>query len=161
MAKKRYGNRGTKKDAHVASMPVSGPGDSQSVPRNEGGYSRRGAKNWADGFNGPVGISSPGPSSNLMGSGKPLGSFVAQSSSSSPRPSSQDFKKLASSVKGKKTIARGTHLNAKSVTAVNPLSNSFVANVTSIFSDRAAPLTREKCGSTDRIFKFTTHSLAG
>ena len=45
MAKKRYGNRGTKKDAHVASMPVSGPGDSQSVPLNEGGYSRRGAEN--------------------------------------------------------------------------------------------------------------------
>ena len=108
-----------------------------------------------------MGISSPGPSSNLIGFGKPLGSFVAQSNSSSPRPSSQAFKKLASSVKGKKTIARGTHLNAKSITAVNPLSNSFTANVTSISSDRAVPLTREKCGSTDRIFEFTTHSLAG
>lgn len=107
-----------------------------------------------------MGISSPGPSSNLIGFGKPLGSFVAQSNSSSPRPSSQAFKKLASSVKGKKTIARGTHLNAKSITAVNPLSNSFTANVTSISSDRAVPLTREKCGSTDRIFEFTTHSLA-
>ena len=131
------------------------------MPRNEGGYPRRGAEKWATGFNGPMGVSSPGPSSNLMGFGKPLVSAVAQSSSTSPRPSSQALKKLASSMKGKKTIARGPHLKAKPIIAANALSNSFAVNIISISSDRVAPLTREKCGSTDRVFEFTMHSLAG
>ena len=124
------------------------------MPRNEGGYPRRGAEKWAISFNGPMGVSSPGPSSNLMGFGKPLVSTVAQSSSTSPRPSSQALKKLASSVKGKKTIARGPHLKAKPIIAANPLSNSFATNIISISSDRVAPLTREKCGSTNHVFEY-------
>ena len=88
-------------------------------------------------------------------------SNVAQSSCTSPRPSSQALRKLASSVKGKKTIARGPHLKAKPIITANPLSNSFTANIISISFDHVAPLTREKCGSTDHVFEFTTHSLAG
>ena len=131
------------------------------MPRNEGGYPRRGVEKWAASFNGPMGVSSPGPSSNLMRFGKPLVSNVAQSSSTSPRPSSQALKKLASSVKGKKTIARGLHLKAKPIIAANPLSNSFATNIISISSDRVAPLTCEKCGSTGHVFEFTMQSLAG
>nr|POE89017.1 hypothetical protein CFP56_47318 [Quercus suber] len=95
-----------------------------------------------------------------MGFGKSTDTNLAQSSGFSPSSSRQVTKKLASSVKGKKAIARGSLLKASSNVAVNPLSNSFAANITSLSSNRVSP-THEKCGSSEPIFEFTVSSLTG
>nr|POE75443.1 hypothetical protein CFP56_50698 [Quercus suber] len=142
------------------STPFSGPVGSQSVPRKERGYPRKGHEKWATRFNGPVGGSNPGLTSYNMGFGKSIDTNLAQSSGFSPSPSRQATKKLASSVKGKKAIARGSLLKASSNVAVNPLSNSFAANITSLSSNRVSP-TRKKCRSSKPIFEFTVSSLTG
>ena len=141
----------------MVSMLSSGPLDSQSRARKEEGYHVK----WATSFNGPVGVLNLGPTSNIKGIGKPIVTNLAQSNGNSSSLSSQVLKKLASSVKGKKTIAKGPALKAKPNVAVNPLSNSFVANITSLSFDRVSPPIREKCGSTKQAFEFTASSLAG
>ena len=68
---------------------------------------------------------------------------------------------MASSVKGKKVIARGSPAKTKASSADNPLSKITAANITSLSSDRGSPLIREKGGSSKSLFEFTAPSIVG
>ncbi|KAK9990555.1 hypothetical protein SO802_025540 [Lithocarpus litseifolius] len=142
-------------------MPTSGPTGSQSVPRKDGGYHRRGSDKWTAKPSRDVAVSNSGPSHNYMGNDKSLDNSLAQGSGNSPSPSGQGLKKLESSVKGKKAIARGSLAKAKPNSADNPLSNIFAAKITPFSSDHVSSPSCEKCGSSNSVFEFTAPSSVG
>ena len=161
VARKRYGSKGTKKDPHVSSMPSNRRLDRPSESRKEGGNPSRGAEKWAARFSGHVGAFYSSLNRSNLGLNKPISFKSGQSRGTNSSPAVQPIKKLASSVKGKKIIARGTSLKAKPNDAVNPLSESFATNINSLSSDRASLTSREKCGSTESAFEFTAPPLVG
>ena len=159
VARKRYGSKSTKKDPHMSSMPSNGRADRQRESRKEGGIPSRGAEKWAAKANGPVGASYSGLNRSNLGLDKPISFKSGQISVSNSSPAAQPIKKLASSVKGKKIIARGTSLKAKPSDAVNPLSESFAANINSLSFDHASSTSREKDGFTESTFEFIAPPL--
>ena len=108
-----------------------------------------------------MGASYSGLNRDNLGLVKPISLKSGQTSVSNLSPAAQPFKKLVSSVKRKKIIARGTSLKAKPSDAVTPLSVSFVANINSLFSDHASSTSREKDGVTESSFEFTAPPLVG
>ena len=161
VARKRYGSKSTKKDLHVSSMPSNGRADRQRESRREGAIPNRGAEKWAAKDNGPVGASYLGLNRDNLGLDKPISLKSGQRSVSNSSPAAQPIKKLVSLVKGKKIIARGTSLKAKPSDAVNPLSESFAANINSLFFDHASSTSREKDGFIESTFEFTAPPLVG
>lgn len=145
----------------MSSMPSNERLDRPSESRKEGGNPSRGAEKWAARFNGPVGASYSGINRSNLGLDKPISFKLSRSSGTNSSPAVQPIKKLASSVKGKKIIAKGTSLKAKPSDTVNSLSESFTTNINSLSFDRASPTSREKCGSTESAFEFTAPPLVG
>ena len=160
MARKRYRSKSTKKDPHVLSMPSNGRADRPSESRKEGGNPSRGLRSGAARANGPMGASYSGLNRSNLGLDKPISFKSGQSSVTNSSPVVQPIKKLASSIKGKKIITRGTSLKAKPSDAVT-LTESFAANINSLSSDHASPTSRKKNGSTESTFEFTTPPLVG
>ena len=108
-----------------------------------------------------MGASYSGLNRSNLGLDKPISFKSGQSSVTNLSPAAQPIKKLASSVKGKKIIARGTSLKAKHSDAVNPLSESFATNINSLSSNHASPPSRKKDGFTESAFEFTALPLVG
>lgn len=125
-----------------------------------GAYPRRGTATWAVKLNGHEGGSKSGPSSIKKRNDKVGDTSVAHFSGSSPSPPNQDLKKLPSSVKGKKALARKSSSKVKVSPADNSLSDLLAANITSLSSDRAFPSNREISGPSNSFFEFTAPPLA-
>ena len=99
----------------------SGPTGNQSEPRIDGGFHWKVTEKWAAKPNGSVGNSSSGPAHSSIEKVKAIVSSSGQVRSKSPNQISQGFRKLASLVKGKKVIARGSPVKTKVSSADNPL----------------------------------------
>lgn len=125
-----------------------------------GAYPRRGAATWAVKLNGYEGGSKLGPSSVKKRNDKVRDTSVAHFSGSSPSPPNQALKKLLSSVKGKKALARSSSSKVKISSADNSLSDLLAANITSLSSDRAFPSNREISGPSNSFFEFTAPPIA-
>ncbi|KAF3972461.1 hypothetical protein CMV_004032 [Castanea mollissima] len=61
---------------------------------------------------------------------------------------------------GKKAVARNSSAKTKFRTANNPLSNILDANITSLYSDRASPSSRETNESSSSPFEFMASAIA-
>ena len=139
----------------------SGPTGNPSEPRIDGGFHWKVTEKWAAKPNGSVGNSSSGLAHSSIEKVKANVNSSGQVRSKSPNQINQGFRKLASSVKGKKAIARGSPTKTKVSSADNPLAKIISANIISLSSDRDAPLNREKGGSSKAPFEFTAPSIVG
>ena len=139
----------------------SGPTSMQSEPRIEGGFLWKVTEKWAAKPNGSMGISSSGPTHSSIEKAKVSVKSSGQGRSKSPNQFNQGFRKLASSVKGKKAIARGSPFKTNASSADSPLARTIAANIISLSSDRDATLNRDKGGSSTAPFEFTAPSIAG
>ncbi|XP_075636557.1 uncharacterized protein LOC142608762 [Castanea sativa] len=143
----------------------SGPTGTQNMPHKDcnfsgGGYSKKDSAIWAVKPSGYVGGSNSGLSSNKMGNVKSNIANLAQHSGTSPSPSGQALKKMPSSVKGKKALARGSPSKGITSSADNPLSKLLTASITSFSSDRASSPIREVAGPSNSFFEFMASPLA-
>ncbi|KAK9984712.1 hypothetical protein SO802_034237 [Lithocarpus litseifolius] len=123
--------------------------------------STKGVDKWTAKPSCDMGISNPDPSRHYLRNDKSLDNSLGLGSGVSPSPSSQALKKLASSVKGKKVIARGSPAKANTFSADNPLSKILAAKIASLSSDRGSSPNREKGGSSNPVFEFTAPSIVG